>query len=254
MDGLLNPGKVDGISQTLLDDYIIRTRQVTAAGAEIVSWDEGAILVSSAKEADAIRQGQRLAREEQIYLLMPFLVIPADEDRLMEDKVVLFNPDGEIVFEYLKTAIVLGDNQVKGEGPLPVTAIPAGTLGTAICYDMDDPRIIRQAGRSHVGLLLVPSDDWAAVDPMHPRMASFRAIENGFSLFRPAREAVSEAYDSRGRVLASTSAGASEHVMIADMPVRSAWTLYPLVGNLFAWLSVAGLAVVIVIGVTRRPR
>lgn len=249
LDGYVNPGEIDDHSQTILDDYITRTRQVAAAGVEIVSWDEGAIIVSPSKEADAIQQGQRLAQEEEIYLLMPLLVKPVDEESLAEDKVVLIDPDGEVVDEYLKTVVVPGDGQVAGDGPLPVTSIPAGSLGAAICYDMDDPRVIRQAGRAAVGLLLVPSDDWAAIDPMHSWMASYRAIENGFSLFRPAREAVSETYDSRGRVLAAVSNSTPDRVMVANVPVESAWTLYPAIGDLFAWLNVAGLAALTVMSV-----
>jgi apolipoprotein N-acyltransferase len=252
IDGYINPDKIDNYTQTILDDYVTRTRQVVTAGAEIVAWDEGAIIVSPSKESDAIKQGQRLAQEEQIYLLMPLFVKPVGEDSLTENKIALIDPGGEIVYEYVKTVIVPGDGQVAGGDPLPVTGIPAGRLGAVVCYDMDDPRVIRQAGRSDVGLLLVPSDDWAATDPMHSWMASYRAIENGFSMFRPAREAVSETYDSRGRVLAAVSHSAPDRVMIAHVPVESAWALYPAIGDLFAWLNVADLVAIIVIGVVRR--
>jgi apolipoprotein N-acyltransferase len=251
IDGYVNPERIDAHSQSILDDYIVRTRQAVAADVQIVSWDEGAIMVSPSKEDDAIQQGQRLAQERQIYLLMPLLVVAPDEESPAVNKVVLIDPRGEIAFEYVKTAAVPGDDQMRGEKPLAATTTAMGKIAAAICFDMDDPRVIRTAGRARVGLLLVPSDDWPAIDPLHSWMASFRAIENGFSMVRPTREAVSEACDSRGRVLASTSAATPDHLMIANVPVKSAWTLYPFVGNLFAWLGLAGFALAVVVAAVR---
>lgn len=244
-----NPGQSEALAQTILDDYIARTRQQTQGGADIIVWDESAIFATPAMEQDVLRQAQQLAQDEQIYLVLTLYVKPPGDDGLAENKTVLINAEGEILSTYQKSIIVPGDEQIPGDGQLRVSNTPFGTLGTIVCFDLDRPSLVRQAGQQGVGMMLAPSDDWPAVDEMHAQMASFRAIENGFSMVRPTREGLSAAYDSRGRVLASVGLSTPDRVMAVNMPTEAQWALYPLVGDFFGWLSVVGLAVLIVIGV-----
>jgi hypothetical protein len=72
-------------------------------------------------------------------------------------------------------------------------------------------------------------------------MAAFRAIENGVSLVRPG---ISSAIDPWGRVLGvADSFAQGDGTLTAQVPVRGVRTLYPAIGDLFAWLCVAGLVV-----------
>ncbi len=89
--------------------------------------------------------------------------------------------------------------------------------------------------------MLVPSNDWPDIDPLHTQMASFRAIENGFSLVRITGNGLSAAFDYQGQVLAAVDYFTSgEQVMIAHLPIQGVTTIYSVVGDLFAWLCVAG--------------
>ena len=254
LDIFKQPDDVECILQTILNDYFFRSEKVSELGVDLIMWDEGAILLPERMEDDIIQQGQQFAKDKQIYLLMPLMILPADAGSFMENKILLVDPDGKIRFEYNKSAIVPGDGQKKGRGILPVEDTALGKIGAAICFDMDDSRLIQQAGAAHIDLLLVPADDWEAIDPIHSRMASFRAIENGCSLVRTTREAVSESYDSRGQVLASASVETPDHIMIANVNVQASWTLYPNVKELFALLNMAGLIVMLIIGCIRNKK
>jgi apolipoprotein N-acyltransferase len=85
------------------------------------------------------------------------------------------------------------------------------------------------------------------------QMATFRAIENGFSLVRPTSHGFSAAADYQGRVLGLTDYFTSEDpVMIAYVPIKGVTTIYSRIGDLFAWLCMAGLVAAIAWVVVRR--
>jgi apolipoprotein N-acyltransferase len=73
-------------------------------------------------------------------------------------------------------------------------------------------------------------------------MHVFRAIENGMPIVRAAANGLSAAVDPWGRVL-----GVADHLaqgdstLVAQIPIGHVPTLYTRVGDLFAWLCVAGL-------------
>ncbi len=47
--------------------------------------------------------------------------------------------------------------------------------------------------------------------------------------------------DYEGNVLAATDYFTTQQTMIASVPVKGTWTMYAHVGDLFAWLCLAGL-------------
>lgn len=176
---------------------------------------------------------------------MAFALLPEDPTQLNENKIVLIDPEGAVVWTYFKARpvpVVEEPYAVKSSGLIPVAATPFGKLGAVICYDMDDQAYLRQAGLN-VGLLFAPSGDWE-IDPMHTQMAVFRAIEQGFALVRPANHGLSIAVDPLGRIVAQMDHFATEdRVLVANVPVQLVPTLYTTIGDAFAWLCVAGLAV-----------
>jgi apolipoprotein N-acyltransferase len=243
--------------QFVLADYLSRTRQQAIAGARIVIWDELAVRTAFEQEAAVIQQGRDLASEEQIYLLMALRVQASNPStdalrRPRENKVVLIGPDGQVIWEYLKSDSTPGDEEIRGNGVIPTANTPLGNLAASICFDMDDPTLIHQAGRAHVGLMLNPAWNHPEDEAMQLHMASFRAVENGFSLLRSTREGYSAAYDNRGRLLALTGRTTVDGTMLANVPIESRWTLYATIGDLFGWLCTAGLVSVMVFIVSHK--
>ena len=162
-----------------------------------------------------------------------------------QNKTVLVDPSGRIAYSYLKSRPVIGWEESvmqPGDGHLPVIATELGRISTAICFDGDYPDFVRQVGRGEADLWILPVNDWAAIKRIHFEMAAFRAIENGTPILRPTSFGVSGAFDSWGRVLGTTDHFTGAPTMVAQVPVGHVPTLYPRVGDLFAWLCVAGCA------------
>lgn len=87
---------------------------------------------------------------------------------------------------------------------------------------------------------------------LSPRL---RVIENGFSLFRPDNDGVSVATDYLGRTIAKMDYFAAEDpVVVAHLPTRGVWTVYPRTGDVFAWLVVAALAIITTVTLVRNRK
>jgi len=121
-----------------------------------------------------------------------------------------------------------------------------GRWGVAICKDMDFTRLSREYGQAGAGLMLVPAWDFTVDRVSHGHMAVMRAVESGFGLARAARGGFLTITDNRGRILAETeSNSAAFATLIADVPAVHDNTLYLLLGDWFAWVSLAMLALVL---------
>lgn len=237
-----------------LDDYLEDSRQAVRAGAKIVVWQEGALWVLEEDEDAFIERGREFARQHDVYLAMGLMVLPRDEaPTYRENKVILIDPSGSLMWEYLKSQPVPGDIDTPGDGQVPTQDTPYGQIASVICFDLDWPYISRQAGMAGVDLMLVPADDWLPIDPVHSHMAAITAIGNGFSMIRPTYEGLSIVVDYQGRVLAAMDDFTTEEVvMIADVPMEGVTTIYSRIGDLFAWLCVVGFVAVVGWAVVRR--
>ena len=228
-----------------IDDLLERSEREALAGASIVFWSEGASYVLKEDETALIERGCTLARQEEIYLGMALATLTSGQS-LVENKTVLIEPSGEIAWEFFKARPVPGEPVVRGDGEILTLDTPYGKIAAAICFDMDFPNLIRQAGEAGVDVMFAPSNEEEGVTPLEMRMATFRAIENGFSLVRPTSNGFSVATDYHGRVLAYTDYFTSEDpVMIAYVPTKGRSTIYSQVGDVFGWLCVAGSIAVI---------
>jgi apolipoprotein N-acyltransferase len=169
-------------------------------------WGEGNALVLMENEDDLVQRCEMLAKANGICLGMTLASWHLDTTPHMENKIVLIQPDGARAWEFFKARPVPGREaaiSISGNGKMRVLDTPYGRISAAICFDADFPRLIAQAGRSKTDILLVPSNDWKAIDPWHTRMASFRAIEQGFNLVRHTSPGLSAAFDYEGHELAS---------------------------------------------------
>jgi apolipoprotein N-acyltransferase len=115
----------------------------------------------------------------------------------------------------------------------------AGDYGVEICKDMDFTPLSRDYGRAHVGLMLVPAWDFNMDRSWHGHISIMRAVEDGFSLVRAAKNGYLTVADNRGRVLAEkhSDAQAPFTSLLASVPARHSATLYILLGDWFAWLA-----------------
>jgi apolipoprotein N-acyltransferase len=234
-------------------DLLIRTRSAAHQGAAIVVWPETAAIVRSSDEARFLAEAGAVARERGIYLAAALGTVlwtggaVARDERLLDNQVVLLGPDGpdgQVLARYRKTMPVPGAEAAlirRGEQPPPIVATPYGRLALLICFDLDFPHLVRGVAAAGADLVLVPAEDWRAIDPYHSQMAAFRAVENGVSLVRATRYGLSLAVDPWGRVRgAADYFEPSRGELMAALPRTGIPTPYTRLGDWFGW-ACAGL-------------
>jgi apolipoprotein N-acyltransferase len=244
-----NPDPVSPTIQQLVQEhwdlYLAETTHEAQAGAEVILWPEVSAITTQTDEALHVAQAQEIARQNGVYLALPLLITEPGTGRWLENKLLLIDPSGEIVLQHFKFGGAIFESTRVGNGKLQTLTTPFGTLSGVICYDMDYPTVIQQAGQNATDLMLVPSRDWFEIDPVHTHMAVFRAIENGMSLVRQTDLGLSLAVDPYGRALAQTDFfTATDRTMVAQVPVRHVTTVYALFGRWFEWVCLAGFVFV----------
>ena len=225
-DGLPSDAEMSAATEALFE----RSEAAMEAGAVLVAWNEGAIVVESDDEAALLARGQALSAAGGADLVLAY-VVPLDGMARFENKYVWMTPKGPIE-TYFKHRPVPGEGSVRGTAPIVGHDRPYARVAGAICYDYDFPAIGRAHALAGVGLVAVPSSDWAGIDPLHTRMASVRGIEGGYAVLRPVRWATSGAFDAHGRARATMSGfGDDERLFFARLPVTPVPTLYRRVGD-----------------------
>ena len=235
--------------------YFDATVREAQAGAEIILWPENSATVALEDEGALLARAADLARQEGIYLGLPMVVLPPD-DAPYANKLVVFDPQGQMVLEHYKYGGVgFEGNRINGDGILHTAQTPYGVISGVICWDTDIPATVLQAGRNGTDILLSPSLEFRDFDPIHAHMAIMRAIENGVSVVRVADIGLSVVVDPYGRTLAAMDHfTVGERTIVAQVPTKGVWTLYPHLGDLFAWLSMAGFIGVTIWAIVRsRP-
>lgn len=224
--------------------YLTQTADAADAGAQLVVWPEGALLGTNDDVQAAVEQTRFLAREKGIYIGAPTFEFYPGSDRPAENRLLVIDPQGEIVINHIKYGGNFMEGTLAGDQTLQVVDTPFGTLSGVICWDADFPAVIRQAGQADVDILLVPSRDWAEITPLHGEMATFRAIENGLTVVRQADQGLSLIVDPFGRRLTAADHFApGGQTMTAAVPIRSTATVYTWAGEWLGILSVAGTVV-----------
>lgn len=232
------------------------------AGAKIILWPEcsgwGVYLLQE-DEAALLARAAVLARTTGTYLDLGFCELmqhPVQSSSAFTlNQSILLDPKGLVAWRYEKAHPVPGDPEPPGDGQVPTVQTPYGRLSNVICFDADFPGTLRQAGQAKSDILLLPSGDWREIDPLHTQMATFRAIENGFSEVRQASPGLAMAVDYEGHMLSASDYYTTDpQVMVAYVPMQGVHTIYATIGDLFAWLSVAGLVVLIGVAIARRRK
>jgi apolipoprotein N-acyltransferase len=152
-------------------------------------------------------------------------------------------PPGKPLQRYVKRRLIPGLElgYSRGVGPLVMD-----THGVAICKDLDFPRMMRGYGERGVVLLLVPAWDFVRDGRLHSRMALVRGVENGFAIARAAAAGRLTASDRYGRVIAEAITSPAKTVtVVTDLGLRAGGTWYLKLGDAFAWVCAAALAMLL---------
>ena len=221
---------------SLQDRLFASSAAGAAAGAKVIFWSEGNVVITPEGRQAFLDRAGAFAREHGVYLAAAVLELAYDST-LSDNKVVMIAPDGTAAFTYVKTKSWYPTGS---DGILKTVDTPYGRIGAAVCFDMDFPSFIQRFARMGTDIVVVPSFDSERIRPYHTEVGLFRAVESGFSMVRQVSAGTSMAVDWTGRVLARQDHFATaDRLMIADVPSRGVRTLYGLVGDAFAWLACA---------------
>ncbi len=221
------------------DALLAALEREAQAGARVLTTSEGAGFVLADDEAVFVARLGALARRQHAYLF-PGLYVVTPGRSLVENVVLAIDPSGRERWRVHKHGLANG--RYAGE-PLRTLDTPYGHLGVVVDFDMASPTLVRQFGKRRADIVLVPSADPPAFDPLATRVAMLRAIENGFALICPLAHGQSVATDGRGRVLAAVhSLADSGQALVVAAPTRGARTLAPWTLAVLPWVCLGSLA------------
>ncbi|UII23720.1 nitrilase-related carbon-nitrogen hydrolase [Fulvivirga ligni] len=223
--------QITRVNQHLLDRSVAQAK----AGAKIVFWAEGNSAILKEDEEELYRRASKIAGDQHIYLGMGVAVLDHTKAKYLENKFILFDTAGNKVIDYWKgISVPGGEAEVSNNKATGIQKIvtPYGTIAGAICFDLDFPEYLRQAGGADI--LLAPSNDWKEIDPLHTDMARFRAIEQGFNLVRQTSHGLSVGTDHTGRVIEEMDHFEdNDKTLITHLPTKGVSTIYAAIGDSF---------------------
>ena len=184
----------------------------------------------------------------------------------------LFGPDGLERGRYDKVHLVPFGEYVPMKRILPfvskmVTAIgdfgtgkaysvlwtDKGSFGTAICFEVIFPELVRRFAENGADFLTsITNDAWfgrSAAPYQHFNMAVFRAVENRRALVRAANTGITGIILPTGEV-AGTTEIFQRRTLEGDIPLIGELTFYTLNGDLFAYACVAVVLIFILLNLS----
>lgn len=217
-------------------------RTMAQDGANIVVLQEGAIMGMIDQIEAVMHEASIIAVEENIYIVLPTFDLGKSP---AENKVHIIDPNGEVILTHIKYGGNQFEGTLKGDGVLQTLDTPYGKFSAVICWDADFPNVIKQAGEQKVDLLFIPSNDWLSVKDIHTGMATFRAVENGMTVYRQVGQGVSIVVDAYGKEYNRVDSFDGDttgftNIQTVATPVGSVDTLYTSLGDLFGNVMLLG--------------
>ena len=232
--------------------YARRVADLAHQGAVVVVLPEKFVGVTPAYEEEVDRIFSETARENRISVIAGLNRIGRP---VAHNTAVAYSPAGQIVARYEKIHLLPAFEGQYPPGPGPTDLPLAGTqAGIAICKDMDFSALGRSHGQAGAGLVFVPAWDFVRDGRLHARMAVLRGVESGFAVVRTAQQGRLTVSDDRGRILAEATSSPAGTSLLAEVRPGSGPTFYSRTGDWFGWLTVAGLALVLVLSLRRDRR
>jgi apolipoprotein N-acyltransferase len=226
----------------ILKELITKTTLEANAGSKIIMWSEGSFVILKNDEELLVSKLKETAKQNNIYLFATPVILNTNIGAKPENKTLLFSPSGNLVSTHYKFGGNFLEGTVEGNKIIKTNNTPYGNLSNIICWDADFPSTIKQIGKEKTDILFIPSSDWFEVSPIHTTPAVYRSIENGCSMVRQTQDGLSNMTDPRGKTITEMHHfNTTSWTMTGHVPTKRIWALYPIIGDLFGWLSFIGL-------------
>lgn len=244
----IRPALHDADGQALEARYVAAIDRLATAGAQIVVIPETVFATHDATVPAFADAAQRHR------LILDAGIDAKGDPRAERNMAMAFLPDAAMPLTYSKHHLIPGFEKQYTPGDSYRMLDGSPRIGLAICKDMDFHDIGRAYAMRDAQLLLVPAWDFSVDGWLHSRMAIMRGVESGFAVARAARSGRLTLSDDRGRVVAEASSERHDAELVGELPLRETHTLYARWGDWFAWLDLAGLAVLLVLAIDPRDR
>jgi apolipoprotein N-acyltransferase len=222
----------------LMQAYEEHAALLAAQGAEVIVLPEklGVIVDPDTEKTDALLQDlANRAGADIVVGLIHVAPLKYSQARIYSPGVPMRSYDKHHLLPQFESGLVAGTS-------LTLLRRRSSVWGVAICKDMDFTPLSRQYGRAGAGLMLVPAWDFVVDRWAHGHMAVMRGVESGFALARSAKQGFLTVSDHCGRIVAETTSDAAAFVtLLAEVPAAHCSTPCLLLGDWFAWLSLAVL-------------
>jgi apolipoprotein N-acyltransferase len=233
-------------SVALMRAYAAHVPELGARGAQVIVMPEKLARFDAVTMAETDAVMEQAARENHVDLIFGVERTSAGEPlKFNESRFYSQNGSLQVTYEKHHMLPVFEGDLVIGTKRVLVQESGA-RAGLTICKDMDFPKLSREYGSDAAGLLLIPAWDFDADGWLHGRMAIMRGVESGFSEARAAKQGRLTLSDNRGRVLAEATTDAAPFVsVVGSLPAKHEATLYARVGDWFAWVDLALVALLL---------
>jgi apolipoprotein N-acyltransferase len=235
----------------LFESYAVQVKALAAQGAQVIVLPEklGVAVDPDTKNTDAMFQSLADSTHADIVVGMIRVVPPSASDpvNIRYNEARVYRPGAEVLSYDKEHMLPPYESKFKPGTTLTLLSKPSSTWGVAICKDMDFTPLSRRYGQAGAGLLLVPAWDFNFDRLFHGHMALMRGVESGFGIVRAAKNGFLTVSDNRGRVLAETTSDSAPFAtLVAEVPAVHDNTVYLLLGDWFAWLTLVTLVAVLV--------
>ena len=259
--------KYDGTSMEKIVDAcldIIESRAKDAAYNEsaLLVFPEDAFVCTEDKTEYFIGEVKRIAKENNVNILIPLLRFPYVEvqddgdvskyvaqleTRVAESGLKKTNTlnfidrNGELLNTYVKNHLVPVVEEpftTKGDGKTPIVEVDGVKYTYLICADYTSNHYAYNGREADV--LLNPSYDWKAFQFFTSYGVQARAIECGYSVLRNPVNGNIILYDYQGRPIHMSNAmNVHTGILYLDIPKEGRQTFYEVTGNWFPWICAA---------------
>ena len=250
-DAELPPDTAEGRAQ--LDTYLRQISEQADRGARVVVLPEKVFDTDEQTWPLLADPLARIATERHVDVVAG---ATARHDGVATNVAVAFPADGSAPATYTKRHLIPGleEHLTPGAGP-PVGVPGEPALALIICKDLDFPALVRDNRAAGAAVLLAPAWDMGDDGWLHGRMAVVRGVEAGMSVARAGRNGRPVISDPAGHARAKADnvrdPGA---VVIADVPTGTGPTPYARIGDVFAWLCIAAVGVLVAAALRSRKR
>jgi apolipoprotein N-acyltransferase len=260
-----------------------QSRRLEKEGAQLLVWSEGSFPVAVPRDFSADFSEDSLAMIRRGFSL-PTLIGAEMYDAAHEDafnSAILLDRNGKVAGRYDKVRLLAFGEYVPGIETFPWLRqlLPAGAgrftagagpgaislhgpngdvwrLGAVICYEDILQGFLRGVGQLHPDLLVnLTSDSWFGADTEpweHMALAVFASVELRVAMVRAVNSGVSALIDPNGRVTQKTYADdpyrhprGADGIVVTAPKMAGGHTLFVAVGNLFAYLCLAGTLILL---------